>query len=551
LLITKDGIVQRDLESEQFYESGDYIIGWRGLVYILGISSGRESIIEFEKNLNVEKLEDSINKLKGNYFISIFSKQTNTNYCFIDNSGVFDVFYSFDKISTSFLDLVKLENLSADDLNVNAVIEFLNLGAIHQARTFFDTIKKIHFDEIILFSSSGDMKIINKKLAALDVSKNIMNKEDFLNYFKDMALSLKNNKLSVDLTGGIDSRIMVTLLSHNHLEFETSVAGSDGDPDIEIAKKVAKSINRPLQITSREAYLDSEKINGLFYFCDGLYDVLNTYSAFKNHQDRKKRDINLIISGVGGELFKDFWWLQDFPSYSKSRSNIERLFNTRIAPIKIANSILSDEFKIANSQFVPNTLENLRQFIADQNTKTYDKIYYYFKMQTHAGRLITISTNYINSYAPLLEIDLVRYGYHLPRIKRFFNNFHREIITRTNAEVARIETTEGGMSISSESKYLLKDRVIYLKDKSKRLTKKLGQRFFKKTFFAEKYHQNNFFNKVRELEVTKSSLNQMIKYNIINGNTDISMIRDDQLGKIISLGLLLTFLEGNKSNTMN
>jgi asparagine synthetase B (glutamine-hydrolysing) len=545
LLVSKTGI-KPDLQTENIFENDDYIVAWRGLVYILDIPSGLQSIEEFIKHFNTDSVEELVLQLKGNYFVSLCDKKTETIFSFTDCSGVFDVFYTQKNISTSFLDLIRLERLTIEDINPQTIIEFLNLGAVHQDRTFFTAIKKIKPHELITMTSCGEIKKINKKIESLDVNKN-MEENDFINYFRTMANSLSNNNVSVDLTGGIDSRIITTLFSDSKLKFETSVAGSKDDTDIKIAKKVAKKINRTLNITSREIMLDEASIQELFLFCDGLYDILNTYSAFNNHQDRMKRGVDLIISGVGGELFKDFWWLQDFPNYKNKKSNIERLFRTRISPIKVDNEILVDRYKEINSRFEENTLEELNQYLSDINTKTYDNIYYFFKMQTHAGRLITISSKYINSYAPLLEFDLVRYGYHLPRSKRFFNKFHRDIITTINSDLAEIETTEGGMSISSKPFLVGKDSFTYIKDKGKRLTKKLGQRFFKKTFFAERYHHEDFHNNIKKLAITKTSIETLKRVKILNKKTTIDKIRNDQLGKIISLGLFISFLEENNT----
>ena len=60
-------------------------------------------------------------------------------------------------------------------------------------------------------------------------------------------------------------------------------------------------------------------------------------------------------------------------------------------------------------------------------------------------------------------------------MKRRFNFFHRGLITNLNQDVSAIETTEGGMSISSAFLPLLKDISYYPVDKLKRFL-----RFFKK-----------------------------------------------------------------------
>jgi hypothetical protein len=52
---------------------------------------------------------------------------------------------------------------------------------------------------------------------------------------------------------------------------------------------------------------------------------------------------------------------------------------------------------------------------------------------------------------------------------------HRRIVTRAAPEVARIGTTEGGVSVSSEPRRVAADLVPYATDKGRRLVAKLRQ----------------------------------------------------------------------------
>jgi len=73
--------------------------------------------------------------------------------------------------------------------------------------------------------------------------------DKLINFVETNLVNLKPNfeKLTLGLTGGLDSRITAAILSpicKNHeISFECSTSGQDTHPDVVIAKKVAKVLN--------------------------------------------------------------------------------------------------------------------------------------------------------------------------------------------------------------------------------------------------------------------------------------------------------------------
>src|SRR5205085_4578813 len=139
--------------------------------------------------------------------------------------------------------------------------------------------------------------------------------------------SIANEKVSLDLTGGIDSRLLAAAFSYFGMPFELAASGVEGTPDIEIAAEVAKALGKEFFVTSHDPHRTDW--NELFALSDGLFDLGKSDRPLQLQQDRAARGITLAISGAGGELFKDFWWLQDFPFYARKKPNLERLYAMR------------------------------------------------------------------------------------------------------------------------------------------------------------------------------------------------------------------------------
>ncbi|WP_085522173.1 hypothetical protein [Tuberibacillus sp. Marseille-P3662] len=542
VIINNDRVSDLKAYEEKFEVDG-FEFYLNGFIYIDGCSPGMASLKKFAEMLRVQSLREAISRLKGNYFLYVVDQQAQRQFAFIDNSGMYESFYSSNHISTSFLDLVRYEHFTSNDLDKYAVVEFLNLGGTHFDRTILATVKKFTADDLMTFDN-GVVTGLKKNRTHIEEASDYQN---IIDYFEAFAPQLKDRNISVDLTGGIDSRLIFTILDYFGLPFEASVTGEKEDTDIKIAETVSRQTEHQLYRTERPSSLDEPSIHEAFYYGDGLFDVLRLYSARQAHQDRLGRGIDLVINGAGGELYKDFWWMQDFPFYRRKASNIKRLLDTRILPIQMPGEYLTEDYRQRHASFKNELLEELMVYQSEINTETYDKIHYYFNLQNNAGRIITSANQYFDVYSPLLELENIRMTHHLPKMTRFHNHFHREVITKVNPSIAKIKTTEGGMTVSSKPHYQIRDNILYVADRGKRLSKKVGQKVFKKTFFGEKYHRNHFFEHLRQLETVHHSIDVLKEEGILHPDVVLENIPDASLGKLMSLGMIINYINKNES----
>ncbi len=85
----------------------------------------------FVKELENVGIEAACRLLKGIFFLLVEDKPSGGVYAFVDNSGVFQAFYTDKIVSTSFLELVRNEKHTEVDLDLDAVVEFLHLGKLY------------------------------------------------------------------------------------------------------------------------------------------------------------------------------------------------------------------------------------------------------------------------------------------------------------------------------------------------------------------------------------------------------------------------------------
>ena len=121
----------------------------------------------------------------------------------------------------------------------------------------------------------------------------------------------------------------------------------------------------------------------------------------------------------------------------------------------------------------------MRQRTMATNTETYDRIYYEMRMAAGVAHAISQNDDYLPFVAPLLDPAIVRLGYSLPRRDRFYNRYHRRLITKASPAAARVASSDTGitrMTLSARPRDQLRDGPAYVFDKFQRLRTKVGQR---------------------------------------------------------------------------
>ncbi len=390
------------------------------------------------------------------------------------------------------------------------------------------------------FAVDGTVQLTPKPASGIDAPPEQCLQE----FLATLAGSIGEETISVDLTGGIDSRLLAVVLSYFGLPFEVASSGVDGNTDLAIAEQVARVLDRDLHVTYHSIVNVETSLPDIFRLGDGLFDVARYHRAFQLQCDRLSRGISLVISGTGGELFKDFWWLQDFPFYSGKKPDLQRLYSFRIAPVELKHSYLADQYRGLSEDYRQRLLQKLSAFVVAGNTQTYDQIYYNFKMREYAGRFMTNTAHLVPCYAPYLESGAVAFGYHLPRSRRFFNNFHRQTMTRLCPEAAEVTTTEGGVSASSQIGKIAADVAKYAANKLFRVTRKVGQKVFKRSCLRDESPDHpELYSHVRRIVAVRKSLERLKDQRIIEGKIQIEEIEDGYLGSILSLDMLLEALQ--------
>jgi hypothetical protein len=525
-------------------ETPKHAIYWSGFIYADGRSSGINSVQRFAEAL-ANGLLEALNCLKGVYMLVVADKVSGDAYAFVDSSGLFHAFYSSRGVSSSFLKLAAQHGSDLPELSPDALVQFFHFGHVPFGGTFFREINRLDGDQIVRISSAGAVSLMSKNSRALGPEP----ARDFATQLMSFATSVAAEKVSIDLTGGIDSRLLAVILEYFGLPFELAVSGADDHEDVTIAREVAKILNRPLNVNHHESGDFEGSLPALFEACDGLFNVASGHGPLQNQRKRKARGATLMITGAGGELFKDFWWLQDFPFYRQRTSHIGRLYSMRIVPVAPRHDYFAEPYANVSRCLRRTYLQRLAGYASPTNTQTYDRIYYYVKMRDVVGRMMSNHAWLLHCYAPYLEPEIATVGYRLPRSMRFFNSFHRQMTTRYCPAAARIHTTEGGMSVSSEPGAIAVDLAKYVINRVSRLDRKIGQTIFRRRGLERGPTNPAFEHDLQRYAATKRGFERLKDAGILRSDLALADVPPQYCGNVLSLGMFLDWVEGARKLT--
>ena len=444
---------------------------------------------------------------------------------------MFQAFYSEKALSPDYRSLLTHTDKRA--LSNFALLSFLNLGNIYFDQSHTPSIHKIPGPKIVHLTSDSATRLISRKTPLFSFTGDAF--QDFVQYFSEAAPALKNHNVITDLTGGSDSRLIAAFMKYLDISFEATVFGDKTDPDVKISSRVARQLNCDLSVVEPDNTLQKNRIQKLFNLSDGLCDLLSLAGLQQVAESKKKSGGTLSINGGGGALYKDFWWLQDFPFYRRSKSNLKKLYSWRWNHQPFPLELLSEHLAESQKKFQNRFIKKLAPYDAGMNTKTYDAIFMRVKMHEIVGRSNTSENRILPAYSPLLEYTPAKIGFNTPRLYRWYNYLERTLVSRLAPEVSILPTTNGGNSLSNKPLYLLKDFPGYVSSKSARLFHKItGKQTPEKqnrlTLLGERLKKSPVFNDA--FSVLKSE-------NIIADDISTEQIPVALAGRVFTLGRLI------------
>lgn len=524
-----------------------YVIGWKGNVYLPGFAAGMPTVAHLAARLAELGLDHFCAALRGVYGMFIYDGIEKTWHIFSDNGALYRIFYSSATVSTSFLELAVVEQSSAA-VDSRSVLEFIAQGGNFGRHTPVSNIHKIRRHEILRMTAtgSGAVEIVNKSLPELETSDN-----DFvLDYFSTFARSMADHHVSVDLTGGFDTRVIACLLSKMGLSFDCGVAGRAGSSDIRIAHQVAETIGHQLYPHEHDISTVATDLPEVFLAGDGLSEIPRLHRNRQLCISRLARGIEVMVHGGGGGLFQDHYYVHDFPRYGTKAFDLDRLYRIRIMSVIIPDEHLTRSAANMLADIRAMTIANFEKYREETNNQTYERIFYELRVAEFYG--VTF-TNYINMgmgiEAPFLDYRMFHVATTMPPWSRAFMLWHRRMITSHCPKLAVLQTNLG-YTASSQPWRMLIESGNYMRVQAARAGRKMTERYLGKSLFHRvgelEADPPGYRQKLRDSALFIRALERLKAADIFAAGLQPEDVRDTHVGRIITMGTLLAYLDGEQ-----
>lgn len=407
-----------DLDDDKFYYNENTKTGIFLFGYILPRIDQNESIINLE-NLLVEFNKNPLsilNKIKG--IFTIVHLNNGMLKIYNDHLGISKFFYSSkdnNLIVSNSVELV-IKNIKSPELCKKSISEYYLFNYLLNKNTFYKDIS---------YSSPASHLYLNQNNIKVDyyfdIIKVIQNQDKIIKntsaseYISEVWLKIisqylkyQNNEVSMTLTAGMDSRIILgTLLKFGDGNINSFTFGHSDSYDVKHAKLIASKtgINHNHYYPEESFFNDfNPKAQKTFNLGESIVSIYRTHRL--DAYSKVSKSFNGIIMGLGGsDLIRgidyDNLIVSKIAFHLWNNNSLESFFN-QPDNLKRYNGIINiDKDEILDNKFKYSYLKNPLEYL--------------FKViiPLHFSQDIILNQNLgINTYIPFLDID---YLYHLSK----------------------------------------------------------------------------------------------------------------------------------------
>ena len=250
--------------------------------------------------------------IEGCYTIVILDKTRQRCLIVTDRYGIYSLFYSRRQDAITISDSVTeiVSDISHVRLNQTSIVEYLNCGLVFGAKTHIQEVNR--FSPATIHTISNDLTLSERtywEYSSAGGAK--ISNEEFLHLFNNhvsAGLQLEE-RVSMPLTGGLDSRTALSACLSARKRMHCYTHGLQSSADVRIAKKISQTLNIPHDVyTLSDEWIRSipSLVAGKAAVFDGLVDFIR-YLYLENSYVKERDKSELFLSGVGGEMLRAYY----------------------------------------------------------------------------------------------------------------------------------------------------------------------------------------------------------------------------------------------------
>jgi hypothetical protein len=266
--------------------------------------------------------------------------------------------------------------------------------------------------------------------------------------------------------------------------------------------------------------------------------ILTYDHMFAIQAGRRARGMTLGMGGAGGELWKDFLWLQDFPRLGGT-PDFARLYRRRFEPRPLSGHFLAPNLAASFAGAAGHYIEEMHdRFWTLPRTAAYDRVYAELRLPFLMGPSVTAGIGMgLPHFSPLLDREGVGDSIRRPHRERLFSRWHRETIARAAPQLTALRTTEGLSARTGVA--AIADVPFYLADKAERAAQKIAQRFGMPDVVQHAVEDTQTLAYAQALGLSGDAINRLKALGIVSENTTPDCLSRAVFDRALTAGLAL------------
>jgi len=432
-------------KNNYFVDEQDLVVVSTGAaVYKNRIRNESLSLIAKNAIENIFNYDD----LSGHFNLAILNLKNNNLTLYTDKEGLQSAFY-YKKDGAYILssNLLLLASQVPQTLNKTAIVDFIHIGNPLSGQTIFSEINRVppsvSFKNVNgKWEEKREWKISVKFPYAENSTKTILNDiSQSLESSIEFCKFIPSDEIVADLTGGTDTRTIVSFLSKLILQLNVFTAGPSSHIDVKIAKIIANKLR--LKLTWLPPAAKNESISSFdeaIEYADGCSNIFQTLPSI-NFLKEKAKYFRIVFGGNGGPLFKDHYWLFEFNRINRLKEpNWARLARLSVLSNFVQNDILKKQFQYDVYSRLEMLFLNVSKEIVGTNNQKMDYVYFSRKCVDFMAPHFTLSNNFFDVFHPMLYGEIVERAINSnPQIRKNCN-LQFSMIYKNNSKLAWIKT---------------------------------------------------------------------------------------------------------------
>ena len=281
-------------------------------------------------------------------------------YLLGDALGCNKIYHDSDFRLSSNLFIAVAEGLEAPRIDVQGCFEYVWNGVPSETRSFFQELRSLPAGHMVALAKNAPPRQVPLPAPALDEDsareKEVMSDaaERQCNRLQQLTNEYRQafgTEINLLFSGGYDSRLLLALLMASGIRPRLTVYGRPGDPDLEIARTVAKAEGLDFNPVdkSQVASPAPEAFRDTLLADYAAFDGWRVTGLFDSGADRLDRQAQVAdgcakMNGSLGEIHRNFFYLPDRPFTARQ---LVRSFYARYDPSAMTAAFDAADYETA------------------------------------------------------------------------------------------------------------------------------------------------------------------------------------------------------------